>query len=271
MTQAPLIPVFHLASMARSGETLLLHTLLKHSRIVPVHNVRYRDKDYEARLFTHLKNNDIRIMQRDDEFLRAYTLPDNPVLLLKQGVWEHQWDFNGFVLVRNPLDIYASLRVYDYSEKARYKNDTEEVRDAVWKKYRTPRFIAWLKDIDDRLLSSFETLNPMDQFSLFFNRRMSHLKGLGIPIVHYESFVNSPEEGIKNICQFLQVDYEPEMLVPGDIAGSCHGGFDTRRTIDNRSVGKYKEILSDNEINWLIEKTHLTASLFGYSLSDDLG
>ena len=45
------VPVYHMASMARSGETMMLSLLNRHSQLQVVHNLRRQDEQYELDLF----------------------------------------------------------------------------------------------------------------------------------------------------------------------------------------------------------------------------
>lgn len=259
------IPIFYIASMARSGETLLLKCLNQHPRLVISHNLNFRDTKYEQELFKVLLNYKEKGINIHNKYLkRTHKVDKNSILIVKQGVWEHKTSFNGFVLVRNPVSVYASLRVYDIKE---HGPDIEQ----SWKKYRVPRFIAWFKNIDESLIDEFIQLPPIEQFCMFYNRRMLPLSGLGLPIIYYEKFVTKPEKYLKKICNYIGIKFIKSMLAissANDI-NKYHGNFQPMRHIDTGSLHKYKEIITPDEFKQITFLTKEVTDTFAYEMTWD--
>ena len=102
-----------MASMARSGETLMLKILAIHPDIKTVHNLEKEDVIYKEKAFQFLKTYKKTSISRNHKNFKPYSLNRKQILLLKQGVWKHEFPFLGFVLSRNPVSIYSSLKAYD--------------------------------------------------------------------------------------------------------------------------------------------------------------
>lgn len=249
-----------MASMARCGETLALKIMAAHKSIVVIHNLESTDskKDLRAfRFFRDYEKTDIRATHRA---VSRYHLKAGQVLLLKQGVWEHQYPFNGFVLVRNPISIYSSLKDYDKGEPG---YDAEK---NFWFN-NEKRLARWLNAMCPDLLQGFDELTPVQQFARFYNYRMKHLGNLVLPVIRYEDMVTEPQIAFSNMCRSMKLPFEKEMLRahqsyrPDD---EGHGGSVLSRPVDEKSLFKYKENVSAEEF---AECNYLTESIqaeFGY-------
>ena len=253
------IPIYHIAGMARSGETMLLHILSKNSSVNIVHNMRKKDRMYEEYFFRYLSKFPNKSINRFYPLALPYKIKKNDVLIIKQGVWEHRYPFFGIILTRNPLSIFSSLREYDSKNGMNWEYN--------WKYYRLPRLISWLKDIDKSLIISFKNKSPIEQFCLFYNRRMSSLAKLNHPIIRYEELVLEPEIQIKKICEYFKIDYEEKMLFFDNKNKIGHGKFDPNRSIDTKSIEKYFSYLNANEMDLIIESTRNISNLFGYKFN----
>lgn len=255
------LKIFHMASMARSGETLLQRHIQAHPQVLVTHNLKEEDAGDELRLFRHLKRSPRLSISASSRLLRSFDTGKKTVLFLKQGVWEHRFPFRGFVLARNPLAIFASLWTYDLKEKGGSP-------EANWK-YNVERLVRWLGDIDPLLIPGFLALEPEQQFALFYNRRMSALLGTGLPIVFYENVVREPEIEFKRICKILGVDFEESVLLAhSNYSESAigHGHIELARPIDTKSLDKFLEVLTPEQIDCVAKLTEEVASQYGYAL-----
>tara|TARA_R110002073_G_scaffold286251_1_gene450912 strand:- start:466 stop:1242 length:777 start_codon:yes stop_codon:yes gene_type:complete len=253
-----------MASMARSGETLVLKVMAAHSKIVVIHNLESTDSKQDLRTFRFFKSYKKTVIRASHRAVSRYGLKENQVLLLKQGVWEHRYPFNGFVLVRNPVSIYSSLKAYDRNDP---KYDPEE---NFWFK-NEERLSRWLKDMSPSLLRGFDKLAPVQQFALFYNYRMNHLASLGLPIIRYEDLVTDPENTFAAICRSMNLPFEKEMLHAHEDYGTDvkgHGDNLLSRPVDSTSLIKYKQNVSLEEFAECSDLTESTQKKFGYVCDD---
>lgn len=266
------IPIYHMASMARSGETLMLRTLEAHSNIRTVHNLFQQDSKESLALFNLLQNyNEFSIASSIPE-VQAFNVRSNEILLLKQGAYEHQSPFQGFILVRNPLSIYVSLKKYDnYWSLAWWR---ELIKGKLSKKNCPTvrgRLSRWFKCVDSQIAKGVGSLSEIELFCAFYNRKMFALFQTGLPIVHYEHFVQKPEETLRRLLPLLGLEFTQEMLkaetfYPAGMVG--HGKNDLTRKIDRSSLQKYQE-LSRKEHDRILALTWPTMSIYGYEVDSE--
>jgi len=255
------IPIFHMASLARSGETLVQKYLSAHSKIHICHNLYKDDSPKEIALFEHLMTRKSRSIGVRHPMARHLKSKKGDALVIKQGVWNHPHPFNGFVLARNPLSVFASLWTYDIKERG----GSPELN---WV-YNIERMKRWLGKMDVTLLERFDHLSPEQQFSAFYNQRTDHLASLGLKILRYEDLFVDPEKWLSEACSAMGLAYESQMadahLMFKD-RKEGHGGTDLSRPLDNRSLGKYQDVLSEEQVRLVAAETGQTASKMGYSL-----
>jgi len=112
-------------------------------------------------------------------------------------------------------------------------------------------------DRDSALVSIFHcaTLwNETIRFGMSLSQKDSPLaRANRILSVKYEDLVAYPEQEIRRLCRFLDVSYEPEMLVPEELSHDTFtDGFwvipeDSTRPVSQRSVGRWRSELSLRE------------------------
>ena len=261
------IPIVHIASMARSGETVLLRALAAHSRIHIVHNLEQRDELHSARLFEHLKSYSKTRISRRHSLVQPYSPKRGDVLVVKQGVWEHRYPFNGIILSRNPIAIYASLRTYDAPSDTSGSVDLDD----LWH-HNTQRLTRWMRDIDKDLVTSIEQSSPINQFCLFYNRRMGALLELGLPIINYENLVTDPRHTLNQVTSEMGLPFDESMLLShtsysGGTEG--HGKADMSQPLNNASLKKYTQVLTKAEFSHISDACAHVASRYGYKLEWD--
>ncbi len=258
-------PIFHVASMARSGETVFLRSLAAHPRVHVVHNLDERDGEDAARLFAYLQHyRKTRIWFRHPR-VRPCAITPGDVLVLKQGVWEHRFPFHGMILARNPVSIYASLRTYDVPPEGAAD------LDALWS-HNTARFLRWLVQIDPTLIPGFEYRSPVDQFCVFYNRRMGALLSLGLPVVHYERFVTDPRGSLRMTAATMGLPFDEAMLVAHNayetgVAG--HGKTDLARPVNDASLYKFQRVVTRAEFDAIVARSAPVHRRYGYRMTWD--
>lgn len=251
------VPVYHMASMARSGETMMLSLLDRHPQLQVVHNLRKQDEQYELDLFEYLRTCDEQVLASGHPLVAPYQLRTGQKLVLKQGVWEHRSEFKGIVLARNPISIFASLLTYDGPANERGEFD--------WSK-NEKRLTTWMEDIDPGLNEQLSGKNPVEQFALFYNRRMGSLIQLGLPVFRYEDVVKCPQQQLPKILSQFDVEWEPAMLESSEAAYVGHGKNLLGSPVSEQSLTKYAGVIDEATFDQLKSLTSSTASEFGYKL-----
>jgi len=256
--------IYHMASMARSGETLLLKMLGAHSQVKIVHNLQVEDDNNENRAFEFLKTYAKTRIRRNHKLFRHYNLKSNDILLIKQGVWQHSFPFIGFVLARNPVSIFSSLKAYDkdtigYDPKRNFWSKNEK------------RLLRWSKDISKNLYNELLKKEPIEQFVIFYNYRMLSLLKLNIPIIRYEDLITNTEREIIGLCNILKIDFHEDMVYahkqyPKGTIG--HGKNDLSQPVDKSTLDKYRKNVSLEEFNYIARHAYKVYKQFGYQLAD---
>jgi len=257
--------IYHMASMARSGETLLLKILNSHSQINVVHNLEEKDSSEEEKAFNYLKGYSLKHISRTNKFIKYLNLEKGQVILLKQGVWQHPYSFNGFILSRNPISIYASLKTYDTN------HPDFDLEKNFWFENRN-RINRWLKDINPSLVNDSGSEKPEEEFCKFYNYRMGSLLNTQLPVIRYEDLVNDPENELEKICKILNLPFEFQILNAHEhydegVVG--HGKNVLSKPISKKSLNKYKNIVTDKEFEFIARQTKGVYEKYGYKLSDN--
>lgn len=256
--------IFHMASMARSGETLLLKTLAVHPNIEIIHNLNKKDDVNKERAFQFLKTYKKNKISISHPIVKPYHLNSSKVLIIKQSVWKHPFPFKGFILSRNPISIYASLKNYDKDLPEYNKSD-----NFWWQNEK--RIIRWMKDIDKELIPLLKQKTPIEQFCIFYNLRMKQLKNTNLPVIRYEDLLLNTKKTLEIVCDILNVEMNEKLLKAHlyyDVGLEGHGKNDLSKPIDVKSLSKYKENITEKEFDFVSKNTFDTYTLYGYRLEN---
>lgn len=90
-------------------------------------------------------------------------------------------------------------------------------------------------------------------------------KSENIVNVHFEEMVTDPEKTIKNVCKFLNIGFQKEMMEISVIGSSSESDDENLKGIDRTKSGRWKNGgLNETEI-WLCQKiTRNYIQLFNY-------
>lgn len=121
-------------------------------------------------------------------------------------------------IVRDPFDVVAS-----YLKAGLYRNE----RDAV---------MRWVESIVAARI--FQKIYPFGYYEVL-----------------YEDLVRKPEKVVRNVCEFLNVDFQLQMLTVGknvvkmgDVSVLKHHE-NVKKNITTNSIGKWKRSLNNNQIS----------------------
>lgn len=262
--------VVHMASLARSGETLMLRTLGAHSRIhIAAQLIDSPESEKRLRFFMDWPDQTIPCHH---EILSGLDVRDGDLILVKQGIWEHRWPFNGFVLARNPVSVYASLLAYDDQKTARWESLL--LRLGCFERARAlggniERLTRWFGNIDPCIAVSLPHMDLLEIFAAFYNRRMGRLATLDLPVIHYEDFILQPAAMLEELCGKLGIEYEDGMVDSHKLhSGMGHGKNPLDRPIGPSSDDKSRRV-SRRDRERIIALTAEAWQRLGYSLAED--
>ncbi|QEG42485.1 sulfotransferase domain-containing protein [Roseimaritima ulvae] len=250
------VKIFHMASMPRCGETLLLRTLNAHSQLRAVHNLRATDSVHELALFEFLKTFNGKKLRRSHPLLKPYCLHEDEHLIFKQSVWNHEHPFRGFVLTRNPISVYASL--VEYGRRNATSDPWQPIEE---------RIERWMSDIEPDKKASIKGKTPIEQFAMLYNARMGHLSRRELPVLFYENFVISPAGEIRSLLRALGLPFQQAILTSHSRyseQSEGHGDNSLSSEINRRSLLKYTRIISQTDFQEVKSLTDDTSSQFGY-------
>ncbi len=132
-----------------------------------------------------------------------------------------------------------------------------------FKKYTFLKGNAYL----DSIFASSAMLNFLKQPEIAKDHR--------ILLIKYEDLVSNPESEIKNICSFLEIDFENSMLDVASFKDKFGNRFDgnsshfkPRKSIDSKSVNLWEDGLSKEEIYFSEKILSKELSAYEYSLKN---
>lgn len=102
---------------------------------------------------------------------------------------------------------------------------------------------------------------------------LENIKEENVIVVRYEDLVDNPEQFMKDMSKFIGIDYESDMINPskyldgGGSSWSQNSSYDdskNRQVINNKNKERWKEILSENEIQIIEDLCNSEMKIFGY-------
>jgi len=283
-------PIFIVGS-PRSGTTLTAKILGRHSRVfMPAENHFFEDIFARRKEFGTPEHSSARIRIRE----RLVTLygrynqkeeQDRLDKLLAEPRIQEQLD-SSFTDYRTILNVFMEIQMQG-AEKVRWGNNTPKDLyhiDEILSFYPDAKFIVCVRDVKDFLLSYKtrwkatsadhqsrlrELYHPVIS-SLLWKSNVRKLAALSktIPegnlmVCKYEALVHNPEQIVRQICQLIGEEFEPDML---NITTHNSSDQTESKGIFTSSVGKWRGRLDDEEVfiaQW-INRRELAE--LGYSL-----
>jgi hypothetical protein len=118
-------------------------------------------------------------------------------------------------------------------------------------------------DVSDAAIRWVESIKLIKKFSSDYSISFYELK--------YEDLVNNPEYEIKNLCDFLNINFSNEMIDSspdeglGDVEMREHHK-NVKEKINSNSIGKGRDILSKKDIEKINRIAEKTITKMGYSV-----
>ncbi|HUP76696.1 MAG TPA: sulfotransferase [Acidimicrobiales bacterium] len=162
--------------------------------------------------------------------------------------------------------------------------DTERFAGPLFDAYPDARIIHMVRDPRDRY-ASVETRWKVRRggvgagtaewlSSVELAERNCNRYGDKYLILRYETLVRSPEEVLRDICEFIDERYAPEMLTMSGArsfrdqgSNSSYGSRD-RGVISTDSVGRYREVLSPSQTRFIQHAARRPMETLGYEADE---
>lgn len=230
MSRTESLQIVHLASLARSGETLMQRTLSAHPRVHVVFDLYEPNTAAQIRLSQLLRVwPETKVPRAQiDRLLPGEVAPSADVLLVKQGIFATRHPTVGFGLLRNPYASFCSLWHYDARIAGRPADAAANLHH--WRHMRQQRLLVWAEAMVPQLVPALQgERDPVRQFLMFWRARVDQIVSQQSTLVHYEDFVHDPEVALRRICAGTGLDFDPALLEAhrlyrrGQVG---HGGID---------------------------------------------
>lgn len=249
-------PIF-VAGVERSGTSLMYALLASHPKIAMTRRTNMwthfynqygdlgRRDNFERCFEMMMRYKRLRVLNPDfdrlrDEFLRGERTYGRLFALLEQQQAER---------MNRPRWGDKSL-------------DTERYADAIFAAYPTAKFLHMIRDPRDRYASAKTRWNARGRVgagtaqwlaSIRLARRNARRHPDHYRVVRYEALVAEPERMSREICDFIEEDYVPEMLSMEGAPRHRHQGNSSygprnHGEIFTSSLGRYRKVMSDREI-----------------------
>lgn len=222
--------IVHLASLARSGETLVLRALAAHPQVHVVHDLRAINTEADQALYRLLRVWPLPAVPRSqvEALLGPGRLkPGCDLLVLKQGVFAPRHRPPGFALLRNPYAVFCSLWSYDARRLG--ETPTAELNRRHWFASRLPRLLVWADASLPALLPTLRAeTDPVRQFLCYWRARLDQILAQQAVRLGYEDLVTDPATELRRLCAAIGLPFDAAMLnaergyAPGEVG---HGGI----------------------------------------------
>ena len=272
-------PLIFVVGNSRSGTTLMGRILGKSPEIFTFGEIHFFDNLFQSRLESPYLSTAaasrllarLFAIQRDGLFSRG-TTPDylNEALsLLKETNYDNWTQLDIFVFFlhyecsraskklpcdHTPGNIHHLDTILNSLPSARVVNMIRDPRDVLFsQKRKWKRKFLGAADIPyNEVFRSWANYHPVTISKLWlsaisaYERYQSHER---VYAIRFEDLISNPFQTIQELCSFLQIEYQPEMLkVP--FVGSSHkaDSWESKR-LNSQAVGKWKQGgLNDAEI-----------------------
>lgn len=278
-------PIF-IVGTERSGSNLLRLLLDSHSRICvphPPHIMRY---------FAPLEAGYGNLSDRKN----LKRLTQDVIRLIDRQIhpWESLPDPDLIVSAAQPMDLFGVfVAIYDWNQqqvgKARWGcKSTFMIHhiDRILARFPDAKFIWLIRDPRDVAASSRESVfNPCHPYltaklwcqqqliGLEQEKRLSKTNWLRL---YYEDLTAEPEQKLQEICQFIEEDFEPEMLrywerPAAKLSASLSQSWaNTASPVLQNRVGNYRKKLNQAEIRLVEDAAGEVMSQLGYKREFEL-
>ena len=247
----------------RSGTTLMGLILDSH------HKIQHTDED----------SFNINSLEENTKFIHSYKLPQEAVnfpfitqqLKPDKIIW----------MVRNPFDVTRSMLnlhikrnrtstepwAATFAHKEINKalqylpySTTQEIMDTI-EEYRKTLSQMSYRDTSNGMIIAAATCWSIKQLALKEYKRLN----LDFKVIHYEDLVTHPEVILKDCCDFLNIEWNENLLKHHELhKGSSIGNTKNDRAIDSSGVFSHKGFFNKSELKLIDNLTSKIADKYHY-------
>jgi len=267
-------PMIFISGEGRSGTTLMRAILGSHP------NVTMAGNDYDiVKLYNDMKTKNYPLSDKNSLKHRMMTYGD---LKLWNLDWNKFWDIF-FYYCKTPEDVIYTIfnNLYDKGNRSRLgmkRPSFIRYIPELEKLFPNSKYIFMIRDPRSVIASKkflygekqFNDLRKIDQLAIRWKKHLIKYRNYygrypgQIKKIKYEELITNPSEVIKEICEFVEIDYNPRMLnydkywgKDGYIVEAPKSSFpkEINKKVDiyKSVLEKWREKLTDREIK-IIER-----------------
>jgi len=270
-----MVQKFYIVGCQRSGTTLLRLILESHNDIVCFDESRA----YEI-LGNDSKMGDI-VNQYSNKKYIGFKIPRFTEQLDKQNIFDYGLEKSIKNFYRNEPLIFLTRDVRDVVCSMKTLRGS---KDSWLREWGIPIIKFWCQESADfrkRYENDIAKIEKFQNYDVgmaalywkFKNESYQIYKNLGMPIikVKYEDVVTSPENPLKEIIEFLNLEWDNSLLChhlishpETDESGFTIGNTDSHMPISTFHLHRYQDELSNSEINEIMEVSEHIMKMFNY-------
>lgn len=270
---------FFIVGVQRSGTTLLRLILNAHSKIAIPEEASFlkpllKSKWIRTTITGEKKDKLVRYLRKNEQF-NLWNFDREPLL---QNIKNKE-----STTIKEIMEImYSSYATHEGKSSWGDKSLFFGAMDLLYEMFPQARFIHIVRDGRDVFHSwrkmdpkkSHPTVMALDwKFKIhFIEKSMKNIPSSSMMVVRYEDLLDNPEETLKDICKFLNIEFEKEMLKfhksSNKYIGKHHSDL-IFKEIDGTNTNKWKKQLSQNEIKLYQMSASNILLKYGYELSNE--
>jgi hypothetical protein len=138
------------------------------------------------------------------------------------------------------------------------------------------KFIVMVRNPLDTCASLYKRFNDLEfcieRYNMDHEASFNLSQKDNVLVIRYEDFTKDPGEIMQNICSFLNINYDEEVLIPSKTiySDSTENGVVSMRKVQveqeiKQNNGQYKKIFNDIQIAQILQKTAAVARKFKYN------
>lgn len=269
---------FFIVGVQRSGTTLLRLILNAHSQIAIPEEASFlkpllKTKWIRTTISGNRKNKLVNFLRENEQF-NLWNFDREPLL--------SQIESKESTTIKEIMEImYSSYATHENKSRWGDKSLFFGAMDLIYEMFPNAKFIHIVRDGRDVFYSwrkmdpnkSHPTVMALDwKFKIrFIEKSMKNIPSSSMKIIRYEDLLDKPEETLRAICEFLNIQFEEEMLSFHQSSDKYIGKHHSElifKKIDKSNTNKWKELLTPTETKLYQNIAAKTLRTYGYDLME---